>query len=463
MAKLRILFLAGLLAALVVLSSHIAVHSQAGTPSAADSDDIVSRAKSMVDALAAGDDVSAGQDFDAAMQSALPPDKLKAAWAQLIAQAGAYKQQIGTRTAKFQQYDIVFVAVAFEQANIDVRVVFSTDKKIAGLFFQPAASAPQAATGTATDAYQPVDTDTFHEENVTIGSDPWKLPGTLTLPKSSGPYPVVVLVQGSGPSDRDEAIGPNKPFRDLAWGLAAQGIAVLRYDKRTFVYEAQMLQVQNLTVKDEAIDDTLAAVALLRTRSDIDTKRIFVLGHSLGGELIPRIGAADSSLAGLIVMAGGTRKLEDAILEQTQYIISLGGTLTPDQQAQVDAMAAQVAQIKKLTPADAASSTMILGAPASYWLDLESYNPPDVARTLKQPMLILQGERDYQVTMAEFQNWKDALSGRQNVTFKSYPALNHLFIAGTGQITPQEYTVAGHVDPTVIDDIAQWLKSLKPQ
>src|SRR5262249_57372826 len=121
----------------------------------------------------------------------------------------------------------------------------------------------------------------------------------------AGPFPGVGLAHGSGPNDRDETIAQNKPFKDLALGLASRGIAVLRYDKRTKVYPAKMAGLAGLTVKDEVVDDAIAAASMLRSQPRIDPARVFVLGHSLGGMLVPRIAAADAKLAGVIVMAGG--------------------------------------------------------------------------------------------------------------------------------------------------------------
>ena len=164
------------------------------------------------------------------------------------------------------------------------------------------------------------------------------------MPVGKGPFAAVVLVQGSGPHDWDETIGPNKPFRDLAWGLASQGIAVLRYDKRTKVYGAKIQDLMaTFTVKEETIDDALAAVALLRRNAQVNPQQIMVLGHSLGGYLLPRIGAADPGIAGLIMLAGMTRKLEDTILDQYTYIFSLSGTLSAEQQQQLEELKKQVA------------------------------------------------------------------------------------------------------------------------
>lgn len=159
-----------------------------------------------------------------------------------------------------------------------------------------------------------------------------------------------MLVHGSGPNDRDETLGPNKPFRDLTRGLAFKGIAVLRYDKRTKVHGARMAKGTNMTVKEETIDDALAAVNVLRGSSSVDRNRIFVLSHSLGGMLIPRIGQADSKIAGLIVFAGATRPLEDTLLEQVTYIASLKGTLTAEDKKELEKLKAEVATTRSRRP-----------------------------------------------------------------------------------------------------------------
>ncbi len=149
------------------------------------------------------------------------------------------------------------------------------------------------------------------------------------MPVGQGLFPAVVLVHGSGPQDRDETIGPNKPFRDLAWGLATYGIAVLRYEKRTRVYGQKLQQDKKLltsfTVYEETVDDAVSAVALLSQTPGIRPDRIFVLGHSQGGMTIPRVAQKDKQAAGFIIMAGLTRPLEDAILKQNRYLLSISG------------------------------------------------------------------------------------------------------------------------------------------
>jgi dienelactone hydrolase len=339
-----------------------------------------------------------------------------------------------------------------------VQVALSVDLQglISGLRISPVTSPTTSA------AYQPpsyVDREAFSEQTVTVGTGTqWALPGTLSLPQGAGPFPVVVLVQGSGPLDRDETIGPNRPFRDLAWGLASQGIAVLRYDKRTYVYPAK-LDASSITVQEETIDDALAAARLLRTLPQIDPKSIYILGHSLGGMVAPRIGRQDPSLAGLVVLAGNTRPLEDIILDQVRYLDSLDGGPTAGRAAQLEKVEAQVARAKdpKLSVGTPASE-LPLGIPAAYWLDLRGYDPATAAQTLDMRLLVLQGARDYQVTTADFAGWQAALAGHPNTRLILYPDLNHEFMTGTGKSTPAEYEKVGHVAEQVITDVVAWIK-----
>ena len=298
--------------------------------------------------------------------------------------------------------------------------------------------------------------DAFQEIEVKVGEGEWALPATLSLPKGDGPFPAVVLVHGSGPHDRDETIGPNRPFRDLAWGLASRGIAVLRYEKRTKEHGTKLAKKKDITVKEETIDDALAAVKLLRKTPRIDPKKVFVLGHSLGAMLAPRIGELDSAIAGLILLAGPTRPLEDLILEQFSYLASLNEVPLRS----LEAIKAQVRRAKdpKLSPDTPAADLPLglAGCPIGF-----RYGKPiplKAVAKIKQPMLILQGERDYQVTMTDFAGWKKALAGRKNAELKSYPKLNHLFVEGTGKSKPSEYQKEGHVAKEVIEDIAGWVK-----
>lgn len=446
MIKIGYLPLIGLV---VCLLSSCAHGKQSAEPDA-----LAVKAKGFVTQVSKGDFSRAVSSFDETMRAAAPPERVAEIWKSLAEQHGPFVKIARTRTENSGGYSSVTVVCQFKKSSAGLKVVFNGTGQISGLWMAPA----EAASDYKAPDY--AKKSAFTEKQVTVGSGKWSLPGTLTLPKGKGPFPAVILVHGSGPNDRDESVGANKPFRDLAWGLASRGVAVLRYEKRTKQCRAEMVKLgSNVTVKEETIDDAVAAAALLRKTKEINPKKIFVLGHSLGGMLIPRIANADPKVCGLIVMAGATRPIEDAVVEQMQYLASLDGEISKDDQARIDQCKLQAARIKDpdLSPATPAAE-LPFGVPAQYWLDLRNYKPAEAAKGLKSPMLILQGERDYQVTMKDFEGWKSELSSRKNVSFKLYPKLNHLFVAGEGKSVPAEYEKPGHVSKTVIVDIADWIK-----
>lgn len=385
--------------------------------------------------------------YDDSMKKAISETILKnQIWDSLIQEYGQYKKITGTLTTSAQGYDTVSVKTTFENAKLYINVSFDSNKLIAGLHCIPDPGAAEVQIP-----------DGIVETNITFGESGWELPGTLTMPKGDGSFPVVILVQGSGPSDRDETIGPNKPFRDIAWGLAQKGIATLRYDKRTFVYGDKMAQMTDMTVNDETVNDAVIALKLLQSNSKIDKNRIYILGHSLGGMMMPRIAGLTPDAAGYVIMSGPVTPLDDLIVEQIKYLSELDGTVTDQEKQAIQAYEAMRDNIKALTPESKFTSAQLFNCPASYWLDLKDYNPAEVAKSIEKPLLILQGERDYQVTMKEFNLWKDALGNKNNVTLKSYEGLDHLYLYGTEKSNPQEYNVAGKVDSRAIEDIAAWV------
>jgi uncharacterized protein len=422
------------------------------TGALAEEREICDRARGLVEQMAAGQFDKAVESFDATMKRVLPEDKLRAVWNSVVSQCGPFDRVIGVKTEKMSPYDVVYVTCQFQKTKIDVKVVFtSPGRQVTGLFFLPSERyhAPPY-----------VDRTKFEEKEVSIGKGLMPLSGTLAVPKGPGPFLAVVLVHGSGPNDRNETIGPNRPFADLAQGLACHGIAVLRYEKRTRQYQAVMaLTAGSITVKEETVDDAIAAVETLAAQEKIDRKRVFVLGHSLGGMLLPRIGKGRDDVAGFISLAGSTTPLEDVILAQARYLLSLEKA-SDEGKKQLKTIEEQVAMAKSPALTESTPSNQLpLGVPAKYWLDLRGYDPAKEAAVLKRPLLILQGERDYQVTMDNFARWKAALGSRSDVKFITYPKLNHLFVEGEGKSTPAEYAKAGNVSPEVIEDIARWIEA----
>ncbi len=386
--------------------------------------------------------------LDALEQSNLT---LESFWKTLNLQVGNFKQILRLKSTTEQGYNVVFVGCDFEKMRLDARIVFDQQEKIAGLQFLPYVEERTYMIP------EYVAIDKFKEIECVVENGQWKMPAVLTLPEGDGPFSAVVLVHGSGPNDRDETIGPNKPFKDIAWGLASNGIAVLRYDKRTKVYPQECIQMMdNFTVNDETVDDALAAIDLLRKFDKIDKKRIFILGHSLGATLAPRIATRSEQLAGIILLAPAARGLYIInALDQLEYIFSLDGKIDENEAKQLQDMKDQLERIQK---DQLKEGETVLGASKVYWEDLLNYDPIKVAKSLNIPILIMQGRRDYQVTMKDFQMWYEALKNKGTVTFKIYDDLNHLFIAGEGPSTPIEYQQPANVSQKVVQDIAEWIK-----
>lgn len=273
--------------------------------------------------------------------------------------------------------------------------------------------------------------------------------------------PAVVLLAGSGSLDRDETIGRNKPLKDIAWGLASRGIAVTRFDKVTYTHAAELATAHDITLDSEYLPQAIAAIRLLHDHPAVDAERIFVLGHSLGGTVAPRVAAAEPIVAGLIILAGGAQPLHWAIVRQAKHLASLNPATQAGAQPAIAALTAKAEQVDSpsLSP-DTSPQDLPLGAPASYWLDLRPYNPVTLAASLGKPMLILQGGRDYQITVDDdLSLWEAALAAVPNVTIRVYPSLNHLFAPGEGPSSPAEYEPAQHVDPLVVADIKDWLET----
>jgi dienelactone hydrolase len=408
-------------------------------------EDTEREARAIVEALARGDGERAASAFDATMRAKLPAAGLVADWNAVVADAGPFEGVTAIKLEPRGPHPLVAVECRMRSRGFVVRTAFDADGDVAGLFLQPAYEPPPYADASA-----------LEERDVTVGSAP-ALPGTLTLPRGARAVPGVVLVHGSGPNERDEPLGATLVFRDLARGLATRGIAVLRYDKRTRVDPRGVV-----TQKEEVVDGALAAIDLLRRQPEVDPARVVVAGHSQGGSLAPRIAIADKRLAGIAVLAGGTRTLQDAMLAQTTYLSSLDPGNAPRRQA-IDAAIA----FKKAVEDPALKPDSEVpgggGARGAYFLDMRGYHPEEVAAKLPCAVVAVQGGRDYQVTLAEdFVAWQRALAGNSQATLKVYPALDHRLVAGEGRSSPAQYEQPGHVDAQLVSDLAAWVTGLAP-
>lgn len=301
------------------------------------------------------------------------------------------------------------------------------------------------------------DPSCFLELDVTVGIGVFAVPGTVSLPADRAPAPGVVLLGGGGPFDRDGTVGSNKPLKDLAWGLASRGIAVLRFDKPTFTHP-EFAAAPDLTMTGEYVPYAVDAVKALADRPEVDAGHVFVLGHSMGGKVAPKVAAIESSVAGLVIMAGDAEPMHHAAVRVVSHLASVVPGQVPASAVDTFARQAQLVDSPDLTSQTPAVD-LPFGLPAPYWLELRDFDPVRIAAELDQPMLILQGGRDYQVTVADdLARWRSGLSGRPDIDFHVFESDDHMFFQGTGPSLPDDYLLPQHVDPDVIDRVSNWLE-----
>lgn len=406
------------------------------------------RTESILAALDEGDYAKSRVDFDERMSAALSAEQLRGVWESLPAQVGKRLATGDGRSKPTGDGAVATIPLQYEKAWLELEVSCDAAGSVRGLFVKP---------GAAPVAVGPAASEQWNERELAVENAGLSLPGSLTLP-TAAPIAGVVLVHGSGPNDRDETIGPNKVFRDFAHGLAERNIAVLRYDKRSRAHP-QSFAGKPFTVDEEVVDDAVAALKLLGAQPELAGKPIFVVGHSLGALLAPRI-AARSEVAGVVMLAAPARPLTEMMPFQMSYIFNLDGAISDEERAKIDEVKAQAARINALTDADRDDLTPLLGAPASYWLDLADYDAFAQARNLGKPILMLQGAGDYQVTMKDdFAPWQKQMESVDGFATRSFQGLSHLFMPAGDPPGPNDYQTAGHVDATVIDALAEWIKS----
>ena len=369
--------------------------------------------------------------FSDTVKQALTPKRLQETWETLESQVGKLAKSEKAKLYHLDSNSIyVVIPCKFEHLWLNFSLTFNTKLLVTGMHFDP----PQSKSNYQNPPYG--DESHVTEIPLVIGNKPYLLKGILTLPKAGEHFPVIILVHGSGPHDMDETIGNNKPFKDLALGLAELGIATFRYDKRTHAYGTKLATIKDsITIDNEVTEDACAAIQSISNIKDIDSNRIYLLGHSLGGMIAPRIAERSTQLAGIIVMAGNSRPLQEVVKDQFDYLLG------PNSKS-----------------ADA--KTLRLGLSDGYWASFDAYNQTQTAQKLNCKQLYLQGEADYQVTMKDFNGWKTALSSKPTVSFQSFPKLTHLMTAITreGLSLPSDYEKDGHVDLIVIQTIKNWIK-----
>ncbi|MCK7622263.1 alpha/beta hydrolase [Streptomyces sp. RS10V-4] len=411
-------------------------------------------AASVAEEARRGDFAAIGERFAPALRALVSADAVRTAWAAQVAGTGpvtAVRQAVAERPAG----GLVRVSTPLTCERGAFTLVISVDG--AGLLHGLRLASPDAAAWTPPPYADP---GRFTEHPRTVGSGPLAVPGTLSLPRTPGPHPGVVLLSGGGPFDRDATAGPHKPLKDLAWGLASAGVAVLRFDKVTHAHPAEVAALPHFTMADEYVPHAVAAVRLLRAHPAVDPARVVVAGHSMGGKAAPRVAAAEPSVAGLAILAGDAQPMHHAAVRVARHLTALDPAAD---RSLLDTLTRQAALVDSpaLTPATPAVD-LPFGLSGAYWLDLRAYDPvASAAALVDTPLLLLQGARDYQVTVADdLARWRAGLARHPDVTVRVHDAANHLFVPGAGPSTPAEYARPGHVDPAVLTDLTTWLACL---
>ena len=411
-------------------------------------------AKTLVTQLAEGDYAGALEDhaYIAKLQAFFKTTPYENVWSDIQSKLGEFVAIYDTKGISAQNAHAVVVKTAFTESCADISVTFNSKGQIQGFHYKPNTDSPQDHGAPTVQLPQGIT-----ERELTFG-DEFPLGGTLTTPDGEGPFPVVILVHGSGPHDRDETVKKIKVFRDMAWGLAQQGVATFRYDKRTYAHPASF--TMESTAYDETAADAIHAAKLMTEQKEIDPNAIVVAGHSLGAIMIPKIAAETPEVSGYVMMAGAVTPLQDLLVIQTEYMMQLDGSLSATDKLNLSSLKGMRDNVNKLTPDSKLEPKALFNIPKAYWLYIKDYNPAEAAKAIEKPLMVTQGEGDYQVTMDEFNAIKSTLGDKENVSYKSYPGLSHLFTPAGDPPAPTDYDIEANVDTAVIDDLAEFVKSL---
>ncbi len=408
------------------------------------------------------------KQFDDQLKGALTEEGLKTAWEPIAASSGAYEGVADTPGAVVEgDYVVYRITCNFENNGVLFTISFTADSFVGGLYMKPVDRFDPNDDDVANTTGRPA-ADLWSEDVVLDKDGKYPLPGKLTLPKdASPPYPAVVLVQGSGPSDMDETVYGNKPFLDIAEGLTMRGVAVLRYDKRTYAHADKLTaDLNRFTVMDETMADALIALRMLQRDDRIDSRRIYLVGHSLGAMMAPRIDdlAGDTGFSGIVYLAGSPRTLTEILYDQNLYLLEINNTGEEQKQELLTAINAERDKAEQLgeMSAEDAQRALIYQMPAYYFKEMNDHPTEDYLKNNKKPMFFLQGTADFQITVEkDFEAYRAIVGDRENVTMKTYEGLNHLFMQTSAKEGEKpglsDYKQEGYVDRRVIADIAGWV------
>lgn len=319
------------------------------------------------------------------------------------------------------------------------------DKKLVGLDIDPPVDMTSVEKGVKFDT----------------GTQDKPLPGILLCP-NNGTSDLAIIIPGSGPQDLNGSNGFIKPYRDISEELYNKGIAVYRFNKRTYYYRNE-LDIEEVTPYEEIIQDVLLTIQKFILSDEHKFSNIYLIGHSQGGYLLPKIYELAKELtigdhiSGLIYLAANASRIEDITLTQYQQYAEKKGLMeTPLWQQIILETTNARNKIKGLTSDSEYTAEQLLGMGKKYYLYLADYNPVGSAEAIEIPMLFLFAENDMNVNVFEKNIWYERLGNKSNVDFKQYNGLNHCFMEGSGWLE-EDVMIKNHVAEDVIKDIYRWI------
>lgn len=373
-------------------------------------------------------------------------------WKELI---GTYGEMESARPIFYSNYQgsrFISYKIKFESLPYVLNLGFNPENKMLMIAFM------QAHKVYVSPEY--VDVSKYTERHFKINNGIFELPSIFTAPNTPGKHPLVIILPESGPTDRDGSYGENRPYRDLAGAMASNGFCTFRFDKRSLHYGNVLLSAkaayESYTCREEYLDDLYKAMDTLLSFAEVDLNRIYLVGHGQGGMLLPLVAKERKEVRGIAMLGTNYKRMQEMMMDQYDYLAKVSPNKTGEFMEQK--IKALHSMDKKLNPLTE-HYKMPYEVQASYWIWLNKYPHVDIAKKLKKPILILHGDRDYQVNMKNLEGWKKDLGKLPNVTIKNYPKLNHLFYSGGAESTYSEYFMIGNIPDYFVKDLIDWLSA----